>query len=437
MVAGVDWQPVFDEALDTLVQYLRINTTNPPGNEKPAARFLGSILEAEGIECEYIEIDPDREAMVARLHGDGSKRPLMLCNHMDVVPVEEAQWTKPAFEGLIENGRVYGRGAVDMKGPSVMQLMTFLELKRRNVSLTRDIVFCSVPDEEAGSDRGMAWLAKNRPDVLDVEFELCEGGSGTSQFAGQDAKLFSVAVNEKDLCWLKLTAVGRPGHGSRPHADNSAVHLTRALGKLADWQRPITYTPATRLYLDRLMDAGLLPHTDDEAEIDRVITGAAWMHAMFINTLNITMINSGIKVNVIPAKSEAVLDCRLLPGQGREDWRRQVEAVVDDPRVAVEFYVDWDQESPEAVSWDSELYRTIETVVNEAMEDAVVVPSLCVGATDNRFLRQQGVPAYGFIPCLLSPQEAAGFHGNDEFLTIDNLNMGCELMYEIVHRMCT
>jgi carboxypeptidase PM20D1 len=185
------------------------------------------------------------------------------------------------------------------------------------------------------------------------------------------------------------------------------------------------------------MDAGLLPRTADEAELTQVITGTAWIYAMFVNTLNITMINSGIKVNVIPATSEAVLDCRLLPGQGREEWRDQVAEIIDDSRVTVEFYTDWEQEPPEAVSWDSELYRTIEAVVTEAMEDAVVVPSLCVGATDNRFLRQQGVPAYGFIPCLLSPEEAAGFHGNDEFLTIDNLNMGCELMYEIVYRMCS
>ena len=155
---------------------------------------------------------------------------------------------------------------------------------------------------------------------------------------------------------------------------------------------------------------------------------------MFINTLNVTMINSGIKANVIPAKSEATIDCRLLPGQTREDWIDQVNAIIDDDKVSVETS-GWDQDQPVAVDWDTELYRTIEAVVTEAMEDAVVVPSTCVGGTDNRFLRQQGIPAYGFIPCLLSPAEAAGFHGNDEHITIENLNMGCELMFEIVMRM--
>ena len=254
-----NWRIVFEESLELLVRYLQIDTSNPPGNEKPAARWLGSIIEREGISCEYIETAPNREALVARLPGDGSKRPLMLCNHTDVVPVEEQYWNVPAFEGVVTDGRVYGRGAVDMKGCGIMQLMAFLLLAREKAPLKRDIVFCAVPDEEAGSIWGMEWLCRNRPDVVDVEFELSEGGSGSTRFAGKDTKLFSVATNEKDVCWMRLTAVGTPGHGSRPHDDNSAVHLLRALLKLQDWDRGITYTPETSAYLARLADAGLMP----------------------------------------------------------------------------------------------------------------------------------------------------------------------------------
>jgi len=431
----IDWQPLFDEALEIFVQYLQIDTTNPPGNEAPAARFLGKLLEEAGIATEYIEIQPNREALFATISGDGSKRPMMLCNHTDVVPVEADYWTKLAFAGQIEDGKVYGRGAVDMKGCGVMQLITMLVLQRRGVPLKRDLVFAAVPDEEAGSVWGMEWLVKNRPDLVDVEFELSEGGSGTSRFAGQDVQLFSVATNEKDICWLKLESVGTPGHGSRPHKDNSAVTLIKALNKLADWERPVTFTPETRHYIERLQAEGLLPAEADDAALEKIITRSPHMHAMFVNTLNVTMINSGIKANVIPAKSEATIDCRLLPGQTREDWIAQVEAIIDDDRITVSTS-GWDQGQPVAVDWDTELYRTIESVVTEAMEEAVVVPSTCVGGTDNRFLRQQGIPAYGFIPCLLSPEEAMGFHGNDEHLTIDNLNMGCELMFEIVYRMC-
>ena len=435
MKPEIDWQPLFDEALEIFVQYLQIDTTNPPGNEAPAARFLGKLLEDAGIATEYVEIQPNREALFATISGDGSKRPMMLCNHTDVVPVESDYWTKPAFAGQIEDGKVYGRGAVDMKGCGVMQLITMLVLQRRGVPLKRDLVFAAVPDEEAGSVWGMEWLVKNRPDLVDVEFELSEGGTGTSRFVGQDAQLFSVATNEKDMCWLKLESVGTPGHGSRPHKDNSAVTLIKALNKLADWERPVTFTPETRHYIERLQVEGLLPPRADDAALEKIITRAPHMHAMFINTLNVTMISSGIKANVIPAKSEATIDCRLLPGQTREDWIAQVEAIIDDARISVS-PSGWDQGQPVAADWDTELYRTIESVVTEAMEEAVVVPSTCVGGTDNRFLRQQGIPAYGFIPCLLSPEETLGFHGNDEHLTIDNLNMGCELMFEIVYRMC-
>ena len=223
-----------DEALDILVRYLRIPSVNPPGNEAPAARFLGGLIEAAGVPCEYIETAPGREVVVARLRGDGSKRPLMLCNHLDVVPVEEQFWDVPPFEGVVRDGFVYGRGAVDMKGAAVMQLMTFLLLARRRVPLARDVVFCGVPDEEAGGALGMKWLCDNRPEIVDVAYELSEGGMGLGEFFDKPARIFPVATAEKKLCGLHLRAVGRPGHGSRPHRDNSVVHLARALVRLAE-----------------------------------------------------------------------------------------------------------------------------------------------------------------------------------------------------------
>jgi acetylornithine deacetylase/succinyl-diaminopimelate desuccinylase-like protein len=432
----INWPAIHREALDIFVRYLQIDTSNPPGNEKPAARFLGALCEAEGIETEYIETAPNREVLVARIPGDGSKRPLMLCNHTDVVPVEAQYWEMPAFEGVIKDGRVYGRGAVDMKGCGVMQLITFLLLKREGMRLTRDLVFCAVPDEEAGSEYGMVWLCEHRPDVVDVEFELREGGGGTTRFGREEAKLFSVATNEKDICWLRLTAVGRPGHGSVPHYENSAVYLVQALNRLVDWERGLTFTPDTEAYVGRLAEAGLLPPLNKRSELEDRIKNSPELLAMFINTLNLTMLDAGIKANVIPAKSEAVVDCRLLPGQSKEDWMEQVRKRIGDERVTVELYSP-DQGEPARVDWDTELFRTISAVVKEAMEDAIVVPGMTVGGTDNRFLRERGIPAYGFIPCLLSPDERRGFHGNNEFLTIENLNMGCELMYEVVRRMCS
>ncbi|MPZ99987.1 MAG: M20/M25/M40 family metallo-hydrolase [Dehalococcoidia bacterium] len=439
MASAIGWPEVHAEALDVFVRYLRIDTSNPPGNEAEAARFLGGPLEAEGIACEYIETQPGREVLVARLTGDGSKRPLMLCNHTDVVPVEPRYWDMPAFEGLVRDGRVYGRGAVDMKGMGVMQLMAFVLAKRQALPLKRDLVFCAVPDEEALGGWGMKWLCEHRPDVVDVEFELNEGGSGSGEFQGRAARIFSVATNEKQVCWMRLTAVGTPGHGSYPHPveQNSAVRLARAVQRLAEWERPLVVTPQMRHYVAELHEAGYLPPIEDSEAFEEAVRRSPALLACFMNTLNVTTLDSGIRPNVIPAKSEATIDCRLLPGQSRDEWREQVLAVIDDPQVEVTFHELLDDDEPAEVPWDTELYRTIEAVLKEAMEDAVVVPSLTAGGTDNRFLRLRGIPAYGFAPCILSPEERAGFHGNNEFLTIENLNLGCELTYEIVRRMCT
>jgi acetylornithine deacetylase/succinyl-diaminopimelate desuccinylase-like protein len=434
----VDWDITSREALDILVRYIRIPTINPPGNEAPAARYLGSLIEAEGIACEYIETAPNRECVVARLRGDGSKGTLMLANHLDVVPVEEEFWDVPAFEGIVKDGFVFGRGSVDMKGAGIMQLMAFLLLARGSSPLKRDLVFCGVPDEEAGGTWGMKWLCEHRPDLVNVEYELNEGGMGMGEFLGKPSRIIQIATTEKKLAGLRLRAVGTPGHGSRPHRDNSAVHLARALVRLADWERPLKLTPFTREYVRRLSTAGYVD-LPEGAEPEEALAAVFAEHpaqlAMFLNTLNVTTIRSGTKINVIPALSEATLDCRLLPGEDPEAWRQLVIDRIDDPRIEVSF-ADFRGDTAEC-EWDTELFRVIQEVVGEAMEDAVVLPAMTVGGTDNRFLRERGTPAYGFVPVLLSAEEAAGFHGNNEKLSTDNLNLGCELTYEVVRRFCT
>ena len=434
---AIDWPSVHAEALEILRAYLRIDTTNPPGNEAPAARYLGRLLEAEGIPVEYIECAPPtesvrREAVYARLRGDGSKRPLMLGNHLDVVPVEAEFWTKPPFEGVVEDGRIYGRGAMDMKSCGVMQLMAMLLLKRQGIPLARDVVFLGVPDEEGGGLLGMGWLCEHRPDVVDVEFALNEGGSGRIT---NGRTMFNVATNEKFGSRLTLTAVGQPGHGSFFHEDNSMIRLARALVRLDEWDRGVTYIPDTRAYLERMVAAGVF-HGGDDAVLEAQIRERNGMRPMFMNTLNVTMVRAGVKQNVLPAKSEANLDCRLLPGQDPEEWRREVERVIDDPSIAVTFAAGRTPVQQPQVPWDTELFHAIEASVREAMEDAVVTPSMTIGITDSRYLRARGVVAYGFIPAIFSSEENRTFHGNDEFLTVENLDLGCELTSDIVRRLC-
>ena len=354
-----------------------------------------------------------------------------------MVPVESQYWDVPPFEGVVRAGRIYGRGAVDMKGCAVMQLIAVLLLHRRGVPLRRDVVFLGVPDEEIGSVRGMRWILRHRPELLDgVEFALNEGGSGITEFAGREGRIFMPTIDEKAIGWLRLRATGPSGHGSLPHADNSVVRLLRALLRLADWDRGLTFSPGTTALVERLAEAGVLPAAEDRTTLEAALRSDPAAHAMFVNTLNVTIVESGIKANVIPARSEAVLDCRLLPGETLEGWIEAVRARIDDPRVEVEPELR-DIAGGEPNDWGSELFHAIRTVVSEAVEDAIVVPGLATLATDNRFLRERGIPAYGFIPCLLSAEERAGFHAHNEFLTVENLEMGCELMYEIVRRVCT
>ena len=220
----IDWPAIHREALDILVRYLQIDTSNPPGNEKPAALFLGSLCEAEGIDVEYIETAPNREVMVARLRGDGSKRPIMLCNHTDVVPVEAPYWTVPAFEGVIKDGRIYGRGTVDMKGCGVMQLIAALLLKRESVALKRDVVFCAVPDEEAGSDWGMLWLCEHRPDEGDGEVIAEAKRGGMEAYLHRHYPASDIPQRARERCRIhERTAGGVHEHRVRLHQRELAL----------------------------------------------------------------------------------------------------------------------------------------------------------------------------------------------------------------------
>ncbi len=435
--AAIDWRVVENEAVEILRRYLRIDTRNPPGNEGEAARFLGGILEAEGIPCEYLEPSPGREILIARLAGDGSERPLMLANHTDVVPVEDEHWTHPPFAAELVNGRIYGRGAVDMKGCGVMQLLAVLLAHRQGTALRRDIVFCALPDEEVGSDVGMAWLCEHHPALVDVEFELNEGAVGQPGGSDGEPALFSVAIAEKEMCELRLVARGRAGHASQPHEDNAALHLIRALGRLADWERGLTFTPPARAYVERLSEAGLLPPLAREEALRIAVVADPERLALFTTTLNVTLISAGVKSNMIPATAEATLDCRLLPGTTPEEWIAAVEDRIGDDRVRVEMKRRGPR-LPMAISpSETALMDAIRETVAEEMPGAVVALTTSAYGTDNRFLRPRGVAAYGMIPALLSAEERRGFHAHDEFITVENLALGCRLMYGIVRRACT
>jgi acetylornithine deacetylase/succinyl-diaminopimelate desuccinylase-like protein len=429
----LDWDAITGEAVSLLSEYLRLDTVNPPGNERLACDWLGRVLDHEGIPYRLYARDPYRPTLVATLPGDGSRgRALVLLNHTDVVPIERDGWAEEPFAGLVKDGVIWGRGALDMKGMGIMELIAVLLMRRLRLPHRRDIVFLAVADEEAGSEYGVEFLAREHPDALEAEYVLNEGGWGTTEALGTARPAFNCSVSEKGPCWLTLVAEGRPGHGSIPHDDNALARLVRALGRVLDWQRPRSVVPEVDEYFARAHRHGYLAETPTHEVIGRLGAHNPLVNAITTNTISLTTIRAGVKHNVIPARAEATLDCRLLPGAGVEAFIAEVARVIDDPKVRIERgLVSSTPTSPA----DTELMRVIEDVAREHIEEAAVLPSVSAGFTDSRVFRRQGVTAYGFVPVVVEPAEAATIHGHNERLSVENLRLGCQVLFEVVRRI--
>ena len=430
----IDWDAATEEATDILSRYIALNTSNPPGNEEEAALFLRDILEREGIEVTIYEAAPGRANLSARLPGTGDGKPLVLLNHTDVVPAEAQFWQEEPFAGTVRDGVIWGRGALDMKGMAVMELMSLLLLRRHRVSPKRDVVFLAVADEEAGGDVGIDWLDHHHPELLEAEFVLNEGAYGFAELLGVRRPVFNCAVGEKGPLWVRLRTHGVPGHGSVPHEDNCLDRLIRVLYKVQGWRRPMTVVPELRTYFDRLYGKGFLPEQPTDSALARTAETNPIVRALLTNTVSITGVRGGIKHNVIPGVAEATLDCRLLPGQDPDAFVEELRAVIDDDRVDLELVLSSNTPSSAV---QTRLFEVAEEVTREHVEDALVAPIISPGFTDSRVFRKRGVTAYGFIPILLEPLEAATIHGHNERISIDNLRLGTQILFEVTRRLCT
>ncbi|MFN0096012.1 MAG: M20/M25/M40 family metallo-hydrolase [Dehalococcoidia bacterium] len=428
----ISWDALTDEAIDTLCRFIRVDTSNPPGRERAACDFLGAILKKEGIDYTLYDAGDDRVSLRAVLKGNGSKRPFMLLNHTDVVPVQREYWDREPFAGEIVDGHIWGRGTLDMKGLGVAQLMAFLTLKRLNVPLARDVVFFAQADEEAGSEFGMRFIIREHPETLDAEYVLNEGGGGTTELFGVERPVYNVAVSEKGPLWLRLVAEGRPGHGSMPHDDNALDRLVRALYRVQTWERPLAVSPVLKEYFGRLNRAGVYR---GEATVEALTAAASSdlrLRAMLMDTISATTAASGIKHNVIPGRAEATLDCRLLPGVDPDEFQGQMERVIDDAKVRIErVHV----RSSDANPYDNEFFQVIEDVVHDMVEDAIVVPGMTVGFTDSAELRNRGQISYGFSGGMTKPELMAGVHGHNERVSIESFRLNCQMVYEVTRRM--
>lgn len=441
-VAGEpDWAAEQRLAVEQMIRYLQIDTSNPPGNELRTAQFFREWFEAEGIPVEVYEIEPGRANLIARLKGTGSRRPLVLLNHMDVVTAVPSRWRVDPFSGALLDGYVYGRGAIDMKGEGLLQAMVFVLLKRAGLPLSRDVLFVATADEEVAL-HGASWLVENKGELLrQAEFIITEGGSNLIE--GGKLRFFGIDNAEKAPFWLRVRARGKPGHGSRPLHDAASHRLVRALARVADWETPIKVLPGVEKFFrdvaaqeppERAQKFRNLRQTIEDPEFLASLTDDEAYNYLLRNTVSITVLEGSQQTNVIPGEAVAHLDVRLLPGENPQEFLAQLRSVLEDDTLEIEMIQDRLRPA-NASPTDTELMHAIEAVVEERFPGTVVTTRMLSGYTECGLFRELGIHCYGCSPFLLDRQEMAAVHGDNERISVENIQRGLRLLYDVVERV--
>ena len=430
-----------EEAMSLLSRYIQIDTTNPPGNEIKAAQFFKEIFDREGIEARIIESAPGRGNIYARLRGSGAKKAVMLLNHMDVVPADAKLWTEAPFSGAVKDGYIWGRGALDMKGPAIIELMTLIALKRNNVALRGDVIFLGTADEEAGGALGAGFLLEKHADLFkNVGVVLNEGGGVR---LGTDGKVqsYSVSVAEKTPLWLRLTATGTPGHGSTPGRDTAVNKLVLALGRLMAYQAPIKVVPEVQKFFADTAGGEPESHRKQHQDLRTALKDPAFAaeftknprnNASVRNTIAITGLKASDKVNVIPAQASAEIDARLLPGEDPQAFIGELRRVIGDDNIKIEVLLSFPAATSPA---HPEAMKAIQELAKAHDNDAPVVAPLVRGFTDCHFFRAKGIPCLGFMPLHNIPSEEGLVHGINERISVESLRSGLRSMYELVRKL--
>jgi len=433
----MDWAQLLDESIRHLQEYLRIETINPPGNEIEGARFFKKIFDAESISCELFEPSPSRGNLLATLKGNGEKRPILLLNHMDVVPVEKEGWEVDPFSGIIKDGYLYGRGTLDNKSTGIVEMMAFLIMKRENIPLKRDILFFAAADEETGGRWGIQWAMENIPLLRKSEYALNEGGYIILNENGIPDR-YEISNGQKVLLQLKLKAKGTSGHGSMPHSDNPNVKLIKALDALIKWETPYNILPMVKDFFSKMAPKQPFEERKFFEDIEKGFSDpsfSSWLtsnpiyNAMVRDTISLTILHGGSKANVIPSESTATLDCRLIPGSSKENFLKRLQGKLGD-EIEVEVISESQSNPPSPL--DTDFFKAIQKYAAENDPDCPVVPLLLPGATDSRFLREKGIITYDFCPFRLTEKEMLRVHGNNERIAIENLRFGMKMMVDIL-----
>jgi len=439
---AIDWDSLSAETLRTLASYLQINTTNPPGNELAAARWLKSILDREGIEAQIldtVELGAGRANLYARLRGNGSKKAIALVHHMDVVPATPASWSVDPFSGVIKDGYIWGRGAIDMKSNGVAQLMAMIALKRSGATLNRDIVFIGNADEELGSTGGLVFAQKHSDLLRDVEYLITEGADNVLDSTGK-VVYFGVGVAEKRTFWQRLTVNGIPSHGSRPTPQNPVPRLVTALYKISQWQTPLHVTPGVDKFFRDIARTypeprrGWLSNVrvalENPRARDWILSDVTW-NAILRNTISLTSLTGSNKTNVIPGVAMAEIDIRLLPDQDTTEFRETLKRIIGDTAVHLTHLAN--TKPPLESPVDTDLFRAIERAAHEREPTAFVTTPMETAATDRPTYRKLGIVTYGFSPFKIPRAEIQrGMHGNDERLSVENVGYGLRFYYDIL-----
>ena len=420
---AVDWSEVAGESLGHFTNLLRIDTRNPPGNETKAADYLQQVFEKEGLSPKQFALDPARSNLVVRIKGNGSKRPLLVMGHTDVVGVQEEKWSVAPFDAVVQDGYIFGRGALDDKDNVTAALMLMLLLKRHNVALDRDVIFLSESGEEGTTKFGIDFMIEKHWDEIEAQYCLAEGGSVTSR----DGKVryVSIATTEKVPRRIRLIARGTAGHGSVPRVDNAVSKLATAVSKLAAWQPPMRLNDTTREYFERLAtisppeQAARYNHLADPKQrprIERYFAQHEPHHYSILRTSVVpTILKAGFRMNVIPSEAEATIDIRALPDENIDDFFAQLLGVINDPAIEIAPLLNYRHPAPPS-RMDNEMFRALEGVTQRMFPGAITLPAMLTGATDMSQLRAKGVEAYGFGPIRSEEDlsKGGGAHGDDE-----------------------
>ena len=437
----VQWEKVYAEALEHYTHVLRIDTSNPPGNETQVASYVKSVLDREGIPAQLFALDPVRANVVARIKGNASKRPILVMGHSDTVGVERERWSVDPFAAIRKNGFVYGRGAQDDKDDLTAGLMLMLLLKRMHVKLDRDVIFLCEAGEEGTSQVGIDFMAHQHWNEIEAEYALAEGGYVAAR--NGKVRFVEITTTEKVPRAIRLVAHGTAGHGSRPRPDNAVIRLAAAVAKFASWQPPLRLNDTTRTYFERLAtvstpeEAWRYTHITDRdkgPQIERYFAEHELGHYSILRTsISPTIIKGGFRMNVIPSEAEAVLDVRALPDEDMDRLRSEIRSAIADPNVDVLLAERAERPATRPSRIDTEMFRGLERVQQRMFPGAITLPAMLTGATDMAQVRARGVEAYGFGPIVDDADGGlGGAHTDDERLAESSLEKLVEFLWYAV-----